>query len=85
MNKVTHSKKGNDGTILAIGSEGWTKFKPDVIAEIEKVGNRKSPYFVEVNGSKVLVHVINDSQKGKYLRTDPDRTTKNNLSSLPDC
>ncbi len=33
---------------------------------------------------RVEIHVVK-GPNGKYLRTDPDKTTKNNLLDLPDC
>jgi len=49
------------------------------------VGNQNSPYYVKgENNFKIFIHVINDPKRGSYLRTDPDKTTKNNLMNLPD-
>ncbi|MCT8335193.1 DUF3892 domain-containing protein [Leptospira sp. 85282-16] len=86
--KVSKTKKSKDGDILALchSSEWWSpRSKEDAIRDIESVGNTNSPYYTEVGSQKVLIHVIRDQIKGKYLRTDPDKTTKNNLSELPDC
>lgn len=41
-------------------------------------------YFVKVNNQIVFLHVVKEAYK-KYLRTDPDKTKKNNLDDLPDC
>ncbi len=87
MKKVTHSKKAPDGDILGLCNkiEGWSVSKTDAIKEIGRVGNANSPYCTQADLEKVRIHVINDFSKGKYLRTDPDKTKKNNLSALPDC
>jgi hypothetical protein len=70
-----------DRRIDAVGGAGWQKSEDDVIEEID--GGRES-YFVEVGGEKVDV-VVAERGDTKYLRTDPDKTTANNLLSLPPC
>lgn len=40
---------------------------------------------MNVDNKEVDIQVVNDLQKGKYLRTDPDKTLVNNLDYLPDC
>ncbi len=87
MFKVTHSKKDNDGTILGIGnnSDAWYFSKSDAIKKIQdKGGNSKSPFYVDVNGSRVEVHAL-PKDKPIYLKTVKDGKETNNLSSLPDC
>lgn len=82
--KITHTKKDSFGNILAICSPGewWSpKSTDEAIMEIEEY---LYLYYVNVDRQKVDIKVINGST-GKYLRTDPDRTTKNNLDDLPDC
>lgn len=41
-------------------------------------------YYVEVGGNEVDIHVVN-GPSGKYLRTDRDQSSNNNLDDLPDC
>lgn len=53
-------------------------------AVIEEIENGTGGYFVDVNGKEVKVEVA-DQEGTKYLRTDADETTENNLLSLPDC
>lgn len=82
---VTQSRKDRDGDILALCNPGesWSpRLKQDAINDIE---GRLHNYFVEVPGTgRVDIHVVR-GPKGKYLRTDPDRTNRNNLDDLPDC
>ncbi len=59
---------------------GWTLSEDVVIGEIEDGAN----YYVEVGDERVLV-VVAQQDGRKYLRTDPDKTTENNLLSLPHC
>jgi hypothetical protein len=83
--QVTRSRKDNAGDILALCNPGkfWSpRMKGDAIDDIES--NRHS-YFVNAPGAgRVGIHVVN-GPNGKYLRTDPDRTPRNNLDDLPDC
>lgn len=83
--QVTHSRKDSDGDILALCKPGeyWSpRQKRDAIDDIE---NRRHSYFVNMSGvGRVDIHVVR-GPNGKYLRTDPDRTTRNNLRDLPDC
>jgi hypothetical protein len=70
-----------DNRIDSVGGPGWTKDEDTVIGEVE-AGHE---YFVEVDGARVTVVVIEEDSGRKYLRTDPDQTTENNLLSLPLC
>lgn len=84
--QVTKSRKDSDGDIIALcnPSEDWSpRKKDDVINDIEL--NIHS-YYVMIDDFKAVdIRVIDDPDKGKYLRTDPDKTSKNNLDDLPDC
>ena len=81
---VTRSRKDEDGDITALCNPGqsWSpRPKRDVINDIE---SGQHSYFVQASGGRVDIHVV-DGPSGKYLRTDPDKTTRNNLDDLPDC
>lgn len=84
--KVLRSRKNYDGDITALCNTGsyWSpRGKHDVISDIERGIHS---YYVQVPGTgKVDIHVVNHPKHGKYLRTDPDRTDRNNLDDLPDC
>ena len=83
--QVTHSRKDSDGDIIALGNPGesWSpRSKLDAIHDIE---SRLHTYFVRSPGpTSSDVHVVN-GPSGKYLRTDPDIASGNNLDNLPDC
>lgn len=83
--QVTRSRKDRDGDILALcnPAEFWSpRQKRDAIDDIE---SRRHRYFVNVAGVGAIdIHVVR-GPNGKYLRTDPDRTSRNNLDDLPDC
>ena len=82
--RVTRTDKDRGGDITALCNRGrfWSpRQKSGAISDIED--NRHS-YYVRENGRSVDIVVAN-GQNGKYLRTDPDATTSNNLDDLPDC
>jgi len=83
--QVLATRKGNDGDILALCNSGeyWSPVSKEIA--IRDIENKDHSYFVIVSGMRVDVKVINDTRKGKYLRTDPDKTKGNNLDYLPDC
>ncbi len=84
--QVTKTRKDIDGDITALcnPSEYWSpRAKADAISDIES--NTHSYYVMVSNSQEVDIHVVNDPNKGKYLRTDPDKTSSNNLDDLPDC
>lgn len=83
---VTQSKKNQDGDILALCKPGeyWSpRAKADAIRDIE---SRTHQYYVPWSDGCVIqsIRVVNGST-GKYLRTDKDNTSRNNLNDLPDC
>ena len=83
--EVTCVKEFDGGDILAIGNndKDWSPvYKSDAIEEIESPSGNS--YYVDYDGEVVDVEVV-EGEYGKYLRTDPDNTHKNNLDSLPTC
>ena len=83
--QVTRTGKDRDGDItkLCNGGAAWSpRPKAGTISDIESGTHN---YFVRwSNGVETDIHVVN-GPSGKYLRTDRDSTTKNNLDELPDC
>jgi len=82
--RVTRTGKDRNGDILSLCNpgEGWSpRSKVSAIADIETGANT---YYVQWPEKRTEVRVVNGSS-GKYLRTDRDTTTKNNLDDLPDC
>lgn len=82
--RVTQSRKDADGDITALCNPGesWSpRHKRDAIDDIE---SERHTYFILVDGKRTNIHVVN-GPNGKYLRTDPDTTSHNNLDDLPDC
>jgi len=82
--RVTATGKDGDGDItkLCNSSETWSpRKKADAIADIE---SGTHTYYVQWPEKRTDVRVVN-GPKGKYLRTDRDATTRNNLDDLPNC
>jgi hypothetical protein len=82
--RVTHTGKDRDGDItkLCNPTSIWgPRSKSDAIRDIE---NKLHTYYVQWPERRTEIHVVN-GRTGKYLRTDRDATTKNNLDDLPDC
>lgn len=82
--RVTGTGKDRDGDItkLCNASVWGSVTKASAIQHIE---NRTHSYYVQQSGtSRVDVNVVN-GPSGKYLRTDPDPASRNNLDNLPDC
>lgn len=81
---VRQTKKDTDGDILALcdsGSSWSSRYKADAIRDIEA---GLHSYFVPWQSGRTEIRVVNGAT-GKYLRTDQDSTSKNNLDDLPDC
>jgi Protein of unknown function (DUF3892) len=67
--------------IQAIGGSGWTKPEDAAISDIE---NGTNSYYVSVNGRSVAVVVATHNGR-KYLKTEPDGYSPDNLLALPEC
>ena len=84
--RVTATGMDTGGDITKLGAVGqaWSpRSKADAIADIE---NKVHTYYVvwPPGYKRTEIHVVN-GPTGKYLRTDRDNTTRNNLLDLPDC
>lgn len=82
--QITNTKKDSSGNIVMLCNpvEWWSpRSASEILYDIEEA---MYLYFVRVDGQKVEIKVINELTR-KYLRTDPDKTTKNNLEDLPGC
>jgi hypothetical protein len=82
---VNKTGKDEDGDITKLCNDGadWSpRSKADAIGDIE---SRSHEYWVSWPGEgETQIHVVRGAT-GKYLRTDRDDTTDNNLDDLPDC
>lgn len=80
---VTRTGKDRDGDILSLCSgDSWSpRPKAGAITDIESGLHQ---YWVQWPERTTAIRVVQGSH-GKYLRTDRDATSKNNLDDLPDC
>jgi hypothetical protein len=81
---VRRSGKNRDGDITSLcdGVAAWSpRQKADAIRDIE---SGVHSYHVPWTTGRTEIRVVNGAT-GKYLRTDSDNTTRNNLLDLPDC
>jgi hypothetical protein len=81
---VIQTRKDRDGDILALCNPGsfWSpRNKADAIRDIEA---GQHTYYVPWTQGRTEIRVVT-GPKGKYLRTDRDNTSRNNLDDLPDC
>lgn len=79
---VTSTGKDRNGDITSLcGPFG----KVASATAITQIDYRLETYHVPLtNGNKAVIEVV-QGPSGKYLRTNWDGTTANNLDSLPDC
>lgn len=82
---IRQTKKSPTDDIQALCDPGaqWSpRAKADAIRDIE-LGLHT--YHVPWTTGRTEIRVVNDAVRGKYLRTDHDNTTRNNLLDLPAC
>ncbi len=65
------------------GSESITHLRSTVIANID-AGHVYYTWFSE-NGKWKKGALVQKTSNGKFITTDPNNTTKDNLGNLPDC
>jgi len=82
---IRQARHDADGDITAIGNNGqwWSPVHTNVaIAHIE---SGEHTYYVPwLNDPHTVIRVVNGTS-GKYLRTDRDASSRNNLDDLPEC
>ena len=81
---VTKTGKSSDDEITSLCSDNadWSpRSKAGAISDIE---SGTHTYHVAWPEKRTVIKVVNGAT-GKYLRTDRDDTTRNNLLDLPDC
>lgn len=92
--KITCINKDNgkhENPNVAITFLGWIEDgtgkvgKSDRLTIYDWIKNKGGQAYVEKNGNKVKVITAETSSGTKYLKTEADSTTVNNLLSLPEC
>lgn len=82
---VKRTGKNRDGDITSLCNPGewWSpRSKAGAISDIE---SNEHQYYVSWPEGKTTIIKVVPGRTGKYLRTDRDSTTRNNLDDLPDC
>jgi len=82
--EVTRTRKDDSGEITFLcNPESWwsPRSKEDAIRDID---SEAYAYYVKWLGKRTEIEVV-QGKTGKYLRTNWDGTTRNNLFDLQDC
>lgn len=82
--QVTATGK-QDGNITSLCNSGASWSPRSSSAAISDIENGTHTYHVIWTGGKRTEVKVVQGSSGKYLRTDKDTTTKNNLDDLPNC
>lgn len=83
--RVTATRKDSDGDITRLCSGGGSWGSASKAQAIKEVDDKTHTYYVqEAPGVRADVRVVGASPN-KYLRTNADSFSKNNLDNLPDC
>lgn len=81
---VRKTGKNSTGDITALCDDGES-WSPRTSAEaIRDIETSAHSYHVPWTSGRTEIRVVNGAH-GKYLRTDRDDTSRNNLDDLPDC
>jgi len=81
---VRKTGKDSDGDITSLCNDGsdWSpRSKSSAISDIE---NGSHSYYVPWTSGRTEISVV-DGATGKYLRSNHDGSSSNNLADLPDC
>ncbi|MBO4707118.1 MAG: DUF3892 domain-containing protein [Elusimicrobiaceae bacterium] len=78
--RITHVRKDKEDDIIAVKLYGGVvETVPQVVGYIE----RGLEYYVQEVTPPADVHVVTLPSGRKYIRTDADRYSRNNLDNLP--
>jgi hypothetical protein len=80
VNLIQKDRHGNITALCNPGEDWSPRKKEDAIRDIESNTHR---YYVTWAGSGGSHIQVVDGPEGKYLRTDKDKTERNNLDDLP--
>lgn len=81
---VRKTGKDDDGDITALCDSGASWSPRGKLGAISDIETGIHTYHVPWTDGRTEIRVVN-GPNGKYLRTDRDETSRNNLNDLPDC
>jgi len=85
LREVTATRKLPDGVITHLCDGAGATWGPVAVQDaIVQIEDGSVAYFTNIGGVAAHVNVVDDPQ-GKYLRSQADETTANNLDDLPGC
>jgi len=84
---VRQTGKDSDGDITSLCDAGSSWSPVSKLQAIQDIETATHTYHVPWQSGRTEIRVVVDPsvKDGKYLRTDRDQTSKNNLDDLPDC
>lgn len=85
INKIPRQDPNESITHIGGVDSNGNRWRLTLQQAISHIESRRYEFFVHVDGKATRVIVATSSAGNKYLRTEPDRTTRNNLLSLPEC
>lgn len=85
LRKISKTKKDSDGDIIALCNPGepWSPVSKD--QAIREIDGGMHEYYTDILGQRAKIIVVKDHNGKKFLRTDKDSSTSNNLGELPNC
>lgn len=85
INKVPRNDPNESIDYVGGVNQDGTRWKLTLANAIAGIENGKWKFYVAINGQSVWVVVATSRAGNKYLKTEPDSSTSNNLLSLPEC
>lgn len=85
INKIPRQDPNESITHVGGQSTDGSRWKLPLADAIGKIERGEWKFYVSVNGTSTWVVVAVSRANNRYLRTESDSSTSNNLLSLPEC
>ena len=85
INKSDRTSRWESISNIGGVNNNGTRWKMSQTEAIKDIGLGTYEFFVKAGSAETNVIVATSSQGNKYLKTEADSTTKDNLLSLPEC
>lgn len=83
--RVTATGKDEDGDITALCNSTSTWLRVSKAKAIQQIEDEDYRYYVKETGTQEVEVRVRTRYGSKYLTTDADSDSANNLDNLPDC